>query len=284
MLSKMAAKCYYKTTRKEKIMIDVHCHLNDEQYVGEVDQIVNNFLEAGVSKVVCASSDIKSSELAKQIADKYESVYYAVGVHPDEAKQYDEAALEKLLQNRTPKLVAVGEIGLDYFEREMIDLNGNTIHKDREMQKQVFASQIRLANKYHLPVVIHCREAYGDTLQILKETTPKYGFEFHCYSGSLEYARELIDLGGKISFTGNVTFKNSKNIQNVAANLPIETIMFETDSPYLTPVPNRGKRNEPKNVRDVLNFVADLRDMQAEELEFITDINAQSFFKFNLGL
>ena len=264
-------------------MIDVHCHLNDEQYVGEVDQIVNNFLSAGVSKVVCASSDIKSSKLAEQIAQKYDCVYYTVGVHPDEAENYNQAELENLLVNRTPKLVAVGEIGLDYFEHELVDQNGNAIHKDREKQKQVFAAQIRLANKYGLPVVIHCREAYGDTLQILKQTPPQYGFEFHCYSGSLEYARELIDLGGKLSFTGNVTFKNAKNVQNVAANLPIETIMFETDSPYLTPVPNRGKRNEPMHVRDVLNFVADLRNMQAEELEFVTDINAQSFFKFNLG-
>ena len=130
--------------------------------------------------------------------------------------------------------------------------------------------------------MIHCREAYGDTLQILKQTTPKFGFEFHCYSGSLEYARELIDLGGKLSFTGNVTFENSKNIQNVAANLPIETIMFETDSPYLTPVPNRGKRNEPMYVKDVLNFVADLRGISAKELEFISDVNAQNLFKFEM--
>ena len=265
-------------------MIDIHCHLNDEQYNGEVDKIVNNFLTAGVSKVVCASSDLQSSQLAEQIADKYDCVYFAAGVHPDEAESYDETALEHFIREALPKhkLVAVGEIGLDYFERELTDSNGKPIHKDREKQKQVFAAQIRLANKYGLPVVIHCREAYGDTLQILKQTTPKFGFEFHCYSGSLEYARELIDLGGKLSFTGNVTFENSKNIQNVAANLPIETIMFETDSPYLTPVPNRGKRNEPMYVKDVLNFVADLRGISAKELEFISDVNAQNFFKFEM--
>lgn len=261
-------------------MIDVHCHLNDEQYNGEVEQIVNNFLSAGVGKVVCASSDLKSSKLACKIASEHESVFYTVGVHPDECQSYNEEEMEKLLSSNNKKLVAVGEIGLDYFERDIEDENGNPMHKDKEKQKQVFASQINLANKYHLPVVIHCRDAYGDTLQILKQNPPKFGFDFHCYSGSLEYARELIKLGGKVSFTGNVTFKNAKNIQNVALNLPQDCFMFETDSPYLTPVPNRGKRNEPAHVFDVLNYVANLRGVAAKELEKITDKTAQNFFHF----
>lgn len=261
-------------------MFDIHCHLNDQQFEGAVKNIVANFLAAGVSKVVCASSDLISSKLAQEIAAEHEPVYYAVGVHPDEAASYDEPALEKLIENANSKLVAIGEIGLDYFEHELSDENGNPIHKDREKQKQVFSAQISLANKHHLPVVIHCREAYGDTLQILKQNPPKFGFEFHCYSGSLEYARELIKMGGKLSFTGNVTFKNAKNIQQVAANLPIDSIMFETDSPYLTPVPNRGKRNEPKYVVDVLKFVADLRGVPATELEQITDATARAFFHF----
>ena len=261
-------------------MIDIHCHLNDEQYAGEVEQIVANFLDAGISKVVCASSDFHACQLAKEIASQYDCVYYAVGIHPDECQTYDQQRLEKFLQANDPKLVAVGEIGLDYFEHNLLDENGDQIHKDKEKQKQVFASQIDLANKYHLPVVIHCRDAYGDTVEILKSHTPQYGFEFHCYSGSLEYAKQLIKMGGKLSFTGNVTFKNAKNIQQVAANIPTDCIMFETDSPYLTPVPNRGKRNEPKYVKDVLNFVADLRGIPAKELEDISDRNAHNFFKF----
>lgn len=259
-------------------MIDVHCHLNDEQYIGEVGQIIQNYLNAGVAKVVCASSDLNSSKLAAQIAAENNSVFYTIGVHPDECEKYNAAELERLLNCNNKKLVAVGEIGLDYFERDLVDENGNPIHKNREKQKQVFSAQIDLANKYHLPVVIHCRDAYGDTLQILKQNPPKYGFDFHCYSGSLEYARELIKLGGKMSFTGNVTFKNAKNIQNVAQNLPLGSFMFETDSPYLTPVPNRGKRNEPAHVIDVLNFVANLRGISATELEKITDDTAQNFF------
>lgn len=261
-------------------MIDVHCHLNDEQYSNEVGQIIQNYLNAGVTKVVCASSDINSSKLAAEIASKNESVFYTVGVHPDECEKFNKTEMENLLSSNK-KLVAVGEIGLDYFERDLTDENGNAIHKNKEKQKQVFSAQIDLANKYHLPVVIHCREAYGDTLQILKQNPPKYGFDFHCYSGSLEYARELIKLGGKMSFTGNVTFKNAKNIQHVAQNLPLGCFMFETDSPYLTPVPNRGKRNEPAHVFDVLNFVATLRNISAAELEKITDNTANEFFKLN---
>lgn len=258
-------------------MIDVHCHLNDERYEGEVEQIVENFMNAGVNSVICASSDMKASQLAEQIANQFENVYYTVGFHPDEAENYNEAQIEEMLAHKNKKLVAVGEIGLDYFEHE--NEQGVVEHKDRQKQQQVFSAQISLANKFKLPVVIHCREAYGDTLQILKQNPPKYGFEFHCYSGSVEYANELLKMGGKISFTGNVTFKNAKNIQQVAVTLPVEAIMFETDSPYLTPVPNRGKRNEPAHVVDVLNFVADLRGISAKELETISDKTAKSFFR-----
>lgn len=258
-------------------MIDVHCHLNDQKYVGEVDKIVENFLSAGVSKVICASSDFSACALAKQIAKNYDCVYYTVGIHPDECENFEINRLETFLQANDKKLVAVGEIGLDYHE--FTDENGNLVVKDKEKQKQVFIAQIELANKYHLPVVIHCRDAYGDCLQILRANMPKFGFEFHCYSGSLEYARELIKLGGKLSFTGNVTFKNAKNIQEVASNLPDDAIMFETDSPYMAPTPFRGQLNEPAHVKDVLNFVADLRGVPAQKLEKISDNTAKHFFK-----
>lgn len=260
-------------------MIDIHCHLNDQQYTNEIDHIINNFLSAGVNKVICASSDLNSSKLAREIASNYDCVYFTAGVHPDEAEGYDEKSLEAIIAKNNKKLVAIGEIGLDYFEHT--SESGELIHKNKERQKQVFIAQIKLANKHRLPVVIHCRDAYGDTLQILKENLPQYGFEFHCYSGSLEYAKELLKLGGKVSFTGNVTFKNAKNIQQVATELPLGCFMFETDSPYLTPVPNRGKRNEPKNVIDVLKFVADLRKISARKLEQIADQTAQEFFKFD---
>lgn len=255
-------------------MIDTHCHLNDDWYLGEVDRIVDNYLSANVDKVICIGCNSESNKRAKEIAERFASVYYSVGVHPDECATYDEIELEAFLKAKDPKLVAVGEIGLDYYTR------GEEI-KDKNKQIEVFASQLRLANKYNLPVVIHCRDAYGDTLEVLKGNLPKAGFVFHCYSGSLEYARELISLGGKVSFTGSVTFKNAKNIQNVALNIPSGSFFFETDSPYLSPEPYRGQRNEPSRVVEVAKFVANLRGEDEKTLIKHTDTVAKEFFKIH---
>lgn len=238
-------------------------------FKGEVDQIVNNFLSAGVDKAICIGCCIESSKDCISLAEKYESVYCAVGVHPSDCDKYDEQELENMLINRNDKLVAVGEIGLDYYWSK----------DDKELQKQVFESQIRLAIKHKLPIVIHCRDAFGDTLEILKKYAPfEYGAVMHCYSGSLEFANQIIKMGLHISFTGSVTFKNARNLHNVAKNIPIDKFFFETDSPYLTPEPNRGKRNEPKNVLDVARFVANLREIPADELIKITDETAKKFF------
>ncbi len=250
-------------------MIDTHCHLNDEKYEN-VDEIVNNYLSAGVDKVVCASSSFSASIKAGEIAAKYPSVYYTVGIHPDEVDEFDIDRLESLVKKASNKLVAIGEIGLDYFHNK----------ENKSEQIHAFISQIELANKYKLPIVIHCREAYGDTLDVLKQHPPKYGAVMHCYSGSLEYARQIIALGYKLSFTGNVTFKNAKNIKEVAQNIPEDSFFLETDSPYLTPEPNRGKRNEPKNVFFVAAVIADLRGISKNKLSEITDKNAIEFYKF----
>ena len=252
-------------------MLDTHCHLNDQKYSGELDSIVANFLHSGIEKAVCVGWDYISSVQAKEIAEKYESVYYAVGVHPDECDSFNEAEIENLLINRTNKLVALGEIGLDYFH-----------NKDNKIkQKQVFIAQIKLAKKYGLPIIIHCREAFGDTLEILKQHAPfKNGAVMHCYSGSLEYANELIKLGIKISFTGTVTYKNAVNLKEVAANIPLESFFFETDSPYLSPQSKRGERNEPRNVKEVAEYVAELRNVDVESLINFTDNSAKAFFKF----
>ncbi|MBE5741434.1 MAG: TatD family deoxyribonuclease [Clostridiales bacterium] len=253
-------------------MLDTHCHLNDTQYDGEVGHIVDRFLDEGVEKVICVGCDTVSNEKAKQIADTYDSVYYAVGIHPDECMTYDEDKLVRYLDSNDKKLVAIGEIGLDYYHNK----------ENKAKQKEVFVRQIKLAKKYHLPIIIHCRDAYGDMLDILREYAPfDDGAVMHCFSGSVEWANEIIRLGIKISFTGSVTFKNAKNLHEVAKHIPLDTFFFETDSPYLSPEPNRGKRNEPKRVFDVLKFVAELRGLSAGELEKITDINAKNFFKIN---
>ena len=254
-------------------MIDTHCHLNDDMFNNDVAQVVTNFLSAGVNTAICVSYDLESSIKASELADEFNCVYYAVGVHPDNLLDYNEAKLEALIKqakNKTVnKLVAIGEIGLDYFHNK----------ENKEQQRKVFISQIELANKYGLPIIIHCRDAYGDTLEILKQYAPfKYGAVMHCYGGSLEYANELLRLGVKMSFTGTATFKNAKNVQEVVKNIPVNSFFFETDCPYLTPEPNRGKRNEPKYVVDIARFVAMLRNVNYQELEQITDSTAKQFF------
>ena len=250
-------------------MLDTHCHLNDKQFSADVTNVISNYLLAGVEKAICVAWDYDSSLDVIKLAENNESIYAVIGTHPDESVKYKQEELDNLLAQKHNKVVAVGEIGLDYFHNK----------ENKEEQKQVFISQIMLANKYHLPVVIHCREAYGDTLEILKEFKPLYGAVMHCYSGSLEFAKQLVKLGVKISFTGTVTYKNAVNLQEVAQHLPLDSFFFETDCPYLAPVPHRGKRNEPKHVVEVAKFVANLRGISYEELEKITDKNAKNFFK-----
>ena len=253
-------------------MLDTHCHLNDNQYLGEVDQIVNNFLFAGVEKAICVGCDTISNKKAQEIALKFEDVYYTVGFHPDDCDKYNEEELLSFLNQNDKKLVAIGEIGLDYFHNK----------ENKAEQKRVFEAQITLAKQHKLPIVIHCRDAYGDTLEILKKHAPfEFGAVMHCYSGSWDFAKELLKLGIKFSFTGTVTYKNAKNVQEVAQNLPINSFFFETDSPYLTPTPHRGHRNEPKYVVEVAKFVAELRNVDYKELEKITDKTAKNFYKID---
>lgn len=250
-------------------MIDSHCHLNDNQYVNEVDKIVNNFLSAGVNKAICVGCDPVSNKKAKEIASTYENVYYTVGIHPDDCSKFNQEDLEEYLKSNDKKLVAVGEIGLDYFHNK----------ENKQEQINVFKKQIELAKKYKLPIVIHCRDAYGDILEVLKNHAPfTYGAVMHCYSGSWEFAEQLLKLGIKFSFTGTVTYKNAKNVQEVAKNLPMDSFFFETDSPYLTPTPFRGERNEPKFVAEIYKFVADLRGISCKQMEEIADNNAKNFF------
>lgn len=251
-------------------MLDTHCHINDPMFNGEVDEIVNNFLEAGIEKVICIGCCPDSNKDVIRLSNLYESVYCAVGVHPDDCDKYNEKELNEQLSQRNNKLVAVGEIGLDYYHTK----------ENKEKQISVFESQILLAKKHHLPIIIHCRDAFGDMLDILKKHAPfEYGAVMHCYSGSLEFAREIIKLGLFISFTGTITYKNALKVQEVAKLIPIDKIFFETDCPYLTPTPYRGKRNEPKYVKEIYKFVADLRDISADEMEKIADKTAKKFFK-----
>lgn len=283
-------------------MIDSHCHLNDEGYIGEVDSIVSNFESVGVEKVLNIGCDIPSSILAREQAKKYDSVYYSVGYHPEYAEIYNEnefeaflisclAVGENLLQCANfdkfkdnlynfdkdsvvdkfgnNKMLAIGEIGLDYHYTK----------ENKEKQIEVFESQIKLAKKYNLPIIIHNREASGDIMEILKRNAPyNKGGIIHCFSASLEWALEVIKLGFYISFSGSVTFNNAKNLQAVALELDEKYLLIETDSPYLTPTPNRGKRNEPMNVVDVARFIANLKNISYEHIEKCTTDNFNKLF------
>ena len=256
-------------------MLDTHCHLNDTQFDNDIETVVNNFLHAGGDKAICAAWNINSSKKAEQIANKYAQIYYSVGVHPDEVVGFNANELGNLIkaaQSKQEKLVAIGEIGLDYFHNK----------DNKAEQKAAFIKQIELANKYHLPIIIHCREAYGDTLEILKQFAPfKYGAVMHCYSGSVEYANELLKLGIKLSFTGVVTYKNATNVKEVAKNIPLNSFFLETDCPYLSPVPHRGERNEPAFVKHVAEYIADLRNIPLTDLISATDQNATKFFNLS---
>lgn len=249
-------------------IIDTHCHLNDETYQENVAEVVQQCQESGVEKMICIGYDLPSSLKAVEIAHTYPCVYAAVGVHPDSAEDYNEEvaqALEKLANDE--KVVAIGEIGLDYYWDKA----------PRDMQKEVFKAQIELARRYNLPIIIHSRDALMDTHAITAEYAPVKGV-MHCYSGSVEMANEFIKQGFHISLAGPVTFKNARVPKEVAVALPSDKLLVETDCPYLTPHPYRGKVNYPYYVKLVAEEIARLRGIEYQELEEITSKNACDLF------
>lgn len=252
------------------MFIDVHAHLDNVRYEEDLDTIVKNAKENSVEKIITAGYDLSSSYVDVEIANRFKNVFACVGVHPENVEDLENDYLEKLetlLKNK--KVVAIGEIGLDYHWRK----------DNQELQKKIFIEQIDLANKLDLPIVVHCRDAVGDTLQILKEHTPKRESLMHCYGGSVESAKEFIKLGFSFSFGGVVTFKNAKNVQEVVKSIPLEKIMLETDCPYMSPEPYRGKVNEPKNIPIIAEKIADIKNIKIDEVEKNTTKNAEKIFK-----
>lgn len=256
------------------MLFDSHTHINNESYTEEEREELIRGIEASELLSWCTDIgfDLPSSILAAQHAEKYPWCFAAVGVHPHDSGSMTEEILETLGRLAAqPGVRAIGEIGLDY-------------HYDfspRDVQKKVFRRQIALAREMQLPMVLHIREAHGDALAILREEKELPKGVVHCYSGSMESAQSYLDLGLDISFTGSVTFKNAHNLQAVAARLPIERIMIETDCPYMAPVPHRGKRNEPAHVLDVLRFLADLRGEDEETLARVTFENGLRLFQIS---
>jgi len=249
------------------VLVDVHAHLDDKAFDGDRQQVLENIGNNGII-VVNAGSDLETSRFSVDLAQNYDFVYACVGVHPHEAEKVPDDYMEKLKElAQNPKVIGIGEIGLDYY----YDFS------DRTKQQKVFAEQLELAKSLGLPVVIHNRDAHEDTLNILKKYAPIKGL-MHCYSGSWELAQELLKLGFYFSFGGVITFKNAKRPKEVAAKLPLDKLLLETDCPYLSPEPYRGKRNDPTRISIIAKQLAELHNISLEELETITYDNFTKLF------
>ncbi|MFS0906898.1 TatD family hydrolase [Priestia aryabhattai] len=255
------------------MLFDTHVHLNAEQYEDDLQEVINRALEKGVQNMVVVGFDEPTIKKAIQITETYDFIYASVGWHPvDAIDMTDEhlAWIEELAQH--PKVVALGEMGLDYHWDK----------SPKEVQKDVFRRQIRLARKVNLPIIIHNRDATEDVVTILKEEhVEEVGGIMHCFTGSIEVAKQCMDMNMYISFGGPVTFKNAKKPKEVATELPLDKLLIETDCPYLTPHPFRGKRNEPGYVSYVAEQIAELKGITYEELADITTANAKKLFGIN---
>jgi TatD DNase family protein len=250
-------------------MIDSHCHLNYIEKIGTPESLVKKANDAGVHTIINIGTDLESSKLSVEYSKQFDSVYATVGVHPHDAKTVDKSILNELetLTNEN-KVVAIGEIGLDFYRD----------HSPRDIQRDVFHQQLELAVKSDLPVVIHSRYSFDETVIILKEYSDKLkGGVFHCFPGDVEDAIRVIELGFVVSVGGVITFGNN-TMSKVAAEIPLDKIILETDAPYLTPVPYRGKTNCPEYVQYVYKHLAELRMISFEEVETTVDQTVQKLF------
>lgn len=254
------------------MLVDTHAHINDEKFEGKTEELLAHAKENGVNFVITSGYDFASSKQAVETAEKKDGVFASIGIYPENCAEYCnqvEEGLKALAKSK--KVVAIGEIGLQFCDE----------NNDKKLQEKVFLKQIALANELELPVVIHCRDAYGRLLEILKENKEllTFGGTLHCYAGSAEMAKEFIKLGLFISIGGVSTFKNAEKIKQVAREIPLDRILLETDCPYLAPHPYRGKVNEPAMIPVIAENLAELKGMNVEEVEKITTENARRLFK-----
>lgn len=252
-------------------IFDTHCHLNDEHLYPNIKEIIERAMEAGISKLLVVGWDYESSKLAVQIAEENEICYASVGFHPENVYDINKDIFFKTMElSKHPKVVAIGEIGLDYHWTKEND--------KRTIQKEWFIEQIKYANEHKLPIIIHNREASEDCINILKENKPLFSGTMHCYSGSVELLKDVLDLGLLIGLDGPVTFKNAKTPKEVAAEVPLEKLLLETDCPYLTPHPFRGELNEPVNIRLILDEIASIRGISKKHVAEVTYNNGCRLF------
>src|SRR5258705_1409056 len=264
------------------MFVDSHAHLEMEQFAPDREQMLARARETGVETIVAIGSGTGHGSLdcGIALATKYEFIYATIGIHPHEAKLATDADFEELAQlAKRPKVIAWGEIGLDYFYD----------HSPRDVQKQVFLKQLEMARTAKLPIVIHCRpsdgseNAWQDCLELLREHWAKIrlGGVLHCFTGTWEHAKSALDMGFMISFAGNITFPKAQQIRDVAKEVPSDRVLIETDSPFLAPIPNRGKRNEPAFVKEVARQLGGLRGLSTEEAGLQTATNFYRFFSLH---
>lgn len=264
------------------IFVDSHCHIDGEQFDADRDEVVQRALDAGVGAMLNIGTGDPNTDDFKRavaVAEKYKGVFAAVGVHPHDAKLYDDAAERHLIDliAASDRIIAWGEIGLDFYYD----------HSPRDVQMQVFRRQIKKACELGLPIIVHSRDANDETVAILREECEEdeefRGGIMHCFGGTPQMVRDLVEIGFLISFAGNVTFPRAENLREAARVVPLDRLLIETDCPFLTPVPLRGKRNEPAYVVKTAEFLADLYGTELEELASATTQNFLDFFKLNIA-
>lgn len=250
-------------------MIDTHCHLDLKDYPDLEDVI----LKMEGNYMIASGYDIESSKHVINLINKYDNIYGTIGIHPSDVKKYSIQIIDQLEEMiKNEKIVGVGEIGLDYYWDK----------ENKEIQKEFFIAQIKLAQKYNLPIVIHSRDSIEDTFQILQEYLNDTKAVLHCYSGSYEMAKKFAKLGVKFGIGGVLTFKNSQKLREVVENMGLENFILETDSPYLTPEPYRGKRNEPYNIIYVANKISEIKNIDVNDVINITTKNASLIFDLKI--
>lgn len=250
------------------MLFDTHAHYYAERFDPDRDEVLSALPAANVGLVLCPGCDLESSRQSIALAEQYPFLYAAAGVHPEDALGLPDDWLEQVeAMTHHPKVKAVGEIGLDYYWQEV----------PRDLQKEVFRAQLALAQRLDMPVIVHDREAHGDSLAIVKEFPGVRGV-FHCYSGSVEDAKTLIKLGWHLSFTGTITFKNARKAPEVIAAVPLDRIMVETDAPYMAPTPYRGKRCDSRYVYRMAETIAQIKGLTTQEVEEATTENGKRLF------
>lgn len=254
------------------MLVDTHAHLDDLKYENDLDEVVTRAGQYGVARIISMGDTMTASLNAVKIAEKYEGVFAGAGVHPQEALSLMNGDYDRLAQLMTlSKVKVLGEIGLDYYYE----------NASREKQQEIFIRQLDVARQMHMPVSIHDRDAHGDTMAILKKEGKGLTGSIHCFSGSWEMAKELLKMGWFLGVDGPLTFKNAAKLPEIIAKIPLDRLLLETDSPYLAPVPKRGRRNEPAYVKYIAEKVAEIRNISFEEVAKQTTFNAVNLFNLN---